>query len=161
MRWKQQPPPQVECQHQGLTGLESEEQPSDSWAKLAIFCKLFGDQVVTAAPPQALLCFSLFKSFLSPTGGLLPCDHTAAFCNRGWLPKTCRSLRTQSWGDWQSISFKARSAQMRTLQVLCKADASHIFRVPAFNKDLTLGIRALSSRGGDRDVKSICQMSVS
>lgn len=37
----------------GLTGLESGQQPSNSWAELATFCKLFGDQAVIAAPPPS------------------------------------------------------------------------------------------------------------
>lgn len=61
----------------------------------------------------------------------------------------------------EKILLLSNCANESSLKVLCRADASHICRVPALNKDFTLGTRALSSKGGDRDVKSICQMLVS
>lgn len=80
----------------------------------------------------------------------------------GWLPKYLMFGHElgETWGDFTSFKWQV-CANEDSLRVLGKADASYICRVPAFNKDFTLGTRAFSSKGGDRDVKSICQMLVS
>lgn len=66
----------------------------------------------------------------------------------------------ETLGDFTSFKWQI-CANDNSLRILSRADARHICRVSAFNKDFTLGTRALSSKGGDRDVKSICQMLVS
>lgn len=65
----------------------------------------------------------------------------------------------ENWADFSPFNWRI-CANENSLKVLCGADASHICRVPAFNKDFTLGTGALSRKGDGRNVKSICQMSM-
>lgn len=98
MSWNQQPSP-----HSGV--LEAEEQPPNSWAKLATVCNLSGEQAVTAAPPQAPRSLQILPQ---------PCP--VATLQR-LAPQNLAFIGDTKLGEQGRISFfQFKSAQMRTLQ---------------------------------------------
>lgn len=137
--------------------------PCDQMSPLHSFHKkLPGEPAVTATslPNVSLSCSLQINLQPNLTPAVLCSDYS--FLQRAGSPNTWCSGRDaqEVWGE-DFTSFKWQICANKTsLKVACRADASHICGLPAFNKDFTLGTRALSSRGGDRDVKSICQMSV-